>query len=835
MKFKFYPWSVSKATSHLVHSIRLTVVILLALLTTAHAQVYEERNELPTPCPNCTSEDIKLVKVYLGGQYPTPCPEAGSLVTLPLLMDLNVTAKERYGLLVTADIYINEVFSGKIIYKCFEKTFTQGPKTDTLVKNFTFTAGDKIALRHVMTAWDNNKPSGSNKDVYKVCLGYSLTNNTYDCKMMTDTRGVSLTPKCKYYEVFLVKTPARPVIAEPVITPVVCNGESNGAVNISVTPATQTYTYSWSGPNGFTASTEDISGLKAGTYTVVVSTDVCSASATATVTQPDAIAATTNQQNVKCKGSATGKAWVVGPVTGGTPYPGSGPEKYHYSWNTTPVQTSDTATGLTAGTYVVTISDALSCSITRTVTITEPSEGLAATTYVKNNVSCNGGADGKAYVHAEGGTPPYSYSWNTTPEQTGDTASGLVAGAYSVTVTDANNCPVVKQVTITEPPVLNFSTSIVQSPICPGSTTTITVTASGGTAPYEYKLDEGDYQASNSFTVEPGTYNITVKDANGCTTTKEVTVAEKDCSRFCTYTQGYFGTDNPGKASYDNGGGCTTTETRTTIQASLNWWAVNGKLRVGNIQVSDLGNPVQAILNYLPGGGPSINYTGNTLGAGTTPNTLLSQTLTLGLNIGLNQYMAGYKFKGNIITQDTYGSCGEGSLVSGSCHERYTLSEFFQNQTIKQIFDSASRALVSGSQEERNMMAGIAGAINEAFDGCAKAVSSCPPFTIASESLTQTNRNPAEGFDKNRISVKTFPNPVSGVANFLVTAPVAGDAVIELYDLSGRKIQTLRHRNLAAGQETLITCVLPKIITNNQVMYKITLANFTFNGKLIVR
>ena len=133
--------------------------------------------------------------------------------------------------------------------------------------------------------------------------------------------------------------------------------------------------------------------------------------------------------DVKCNGAATGKAIVK--ITGGT-------APYTYSWNTNPVQTTDTASGLTAGTYIVTITDAGLCSIKDTVTITQPNALSSVKT--QTNVSCFGLTNGRAVVKVSGGVSPYTYSWNTTPVQTTDTAKGLGAGTYIVTITDANSC-----------------------------------------------------------------------------------------------------------------------------------------------------------------------------------------------------------------------------------------------------------------------------------------------------------------------------------------------------------------------------------------------------------
>lgn len=143
--------------------------------------------------------------------------------------------------------------------------------------------------------------------------------------------------------------------------------------------------------------------------------------------------------NVTCNGDSNGTA--TASVTGGT-------APYAYSWSTTPAQTAATATGLTAGTYIVAVNDATPCPvIIDTVTITEPA-ALIVSVGSTNASSCSA-SDGSAVVNASGGTAPYTYSWSTTPVQTTIVATGLAVGTYSVTVTDVNFCSLTATVNIT--------------------------------------------------------------------------------------------------------------------------------------------------------------------------------------------------------------------------------------------------------------------------------------------------------------------------------------------------------------------------------------------------
>jgi hypothetical protein len=148
-----------------------------------------------------------------------------------------------------------------------------------------------------------------------------------------------------------------------------------------------------------------------------------------------------------CNGGTDGSATV--PTTGGT-------SPYTYTWDDANGQTTETATGLAAGTYNVTIEDTNGCEEYETFVIGEPTAvSLSSTT---TDVLCNTETNGSATVTASGGTPGpgYTYLWDDANGQTTTTATGLGAGTYTVLVTDGNGCTAEETVTISEPPVLSL-------------------------------------------------------------------------------------------------------------------------------------------------------------------------------------------------------------------------------------------------------------------------------------------------------------------------------------------------------------------------------------------
>ena len=153
------------------------------------------------------------------------------------------------------------------------------------------------------------------------------------------------------------------------------------------------------------------------------------------------------QTNIGCRGEATGSATVN--ATGGT-------GAYTYSWSPSG-GTAATATGLTAGTYTVTVTDANLCQTTQTFTITQPAAILSATT-ASTGVSCFGGSNGTASVTVSGGTPGYTYLWAPLGG-TSASITGRPAGNYTCTITDANGCTLVKNITISTPTELSATVS----------------------------------------------------------------------------------------------------------------------------------------------------------------------------------------------------------------------------------------------------------------------------------------------------------------------------------------------------------------------------------------
>lgn len=198
-----------------------------------------------------------------------------------------------------------------------------------------------------------------------------------------------------------------------------------------------------------------------------------------------------------------------------TATPNGGTAPYTYSWNTVPVQTTQTATGLAPGQYIVTVTDGTGCTTVDTVIVMGTGSLPFSTAQV--NVLCNGGNNGSATFTPTGGTGPFTYTWSPNVSLTGS-AITLTAGVYTVDVTDNYGCSNSFTFTITEPPLIPINAGPSAPPsICIGGSTTLSMTPTGGAPPYTYNWLNGP-GSSSTLTVTPNTtttYSCVVGDACG--------------------------------------------------------------------------------------------------------------------------------------------------------------------------------------------------------------------------------------------------------------------------------------------------------------------------------
>ena len=344
--------------------------------------------------------------------------------------------------------------------------------------------------------WSNGATTSS---ITGLCAGvYSFT--------VTDANGCDSSSS-------ITITSAPALIVTLSSTNVLCNSACNGTATATVIGGSGAGTYSYVWSHGGVFVLPNVVGLCPGSYTVnVTDGNSCSAADTIVITEPLALTTSTSQTNSSCFGICDGEA-VVTASGGSVPY--------FYLWAPGAIA-NDTASGLCAGSYNATVTDFNGCvSNTTAVLITEPASILPNA--VATNPLCNSICNGTATANPTGGSGIYTYSWNTIPVQTTQTAIGLCSGSYIVTVDDGN-CSATQNIALVDPPLLNANPSFTSptcSDDCDGS---VTANPLGGTGTFSYSWSPGGFTSQTVNSLCPNVYSVIVADANGCKDTVDVTL-----------------------------------------------------------------------------------------------------------------------------------------------------------------------------------------------------------------------------------------------------------------------------------------------------------------------
>jgi hypothetical protein len=297
-------------------------------------------------------------------------------------------------------------------------------------------------------------------------------------------------------------------------TNVSCFGGNNGVLQVSSSGgASSAYTYNWS--NGDISNTAD--SLSVGTY-YVTTTDsfACFVIDTFVITQPSLLVNTLANTTLLCYGNTNGT--ISSTTVGGT---GS----YSYLWNDPLAQTTATATGLSVGTYTVTVTDILGCQDVDSVTLTQPDSLTLSETHL--NITCFGGYNGAINATASGGSGTLRYSIGG-PFQLSGNFTGLTPGLYVLSVKDSNNCTKSISLNLIQPPRIQPTIVSQVNELCNGDhNAKVVIGHTNGNAPFQYSLDKIAYQASDSFTsLSIGNYKIYILDSLNCIDSSVFTITE---------------------------------------------------------------------------------------------------------------------------------------------------------------------------------------------------------------------------------------------------------------------------------------------------------------------
>lgn len=389
-----------------------------------------------------------------------------------------------------------------------------------------------------------------------------------------------------------------------------CYNDGTGQITVNATGGIFPYAYSFDGGTNFDVNNIQ-GGLNGGDYTVIVrDANQCSSTQVVKINAPDELILTLDVTNISCGGLSDGKI-VANAIGGSTTTP------YQYRINTGAWQLDNTFTGLNADTYTIEVLDDKGCTDTETGVIAEPVPVGLDPTSATVNPTCT--TLGSITAVGTGGTAPYTYTLNPgTPDEvvnTSGTFENLAIGSYIVHINDVYNCgPFIWNVDLTGPPTLTISATPT-SILCNGGTSTITITAIGGTAPFQYSIDDQvTYIPDNNVFpgLVAGTYEVWVKDANNCTAHATVNITQPDALVLGTpviIQESGVGTNDGSISVTATGGTGVLTYTLTPLGTTNNTGTFTG-LGAGTYRVSVTDeNGCSAETADLVIGGMSIDLT----------------------------------------------------------------------------------------------------------------------------------------------------------------------------------------------------------------------------------
>ena len=459
-----------------------------------------------------------------------------------------------------------------------------------------------------------------------------------------------------------------PITITETVTSPTCVGDTDGAIDLTISGGVEAYSILWS----TTATSEDISGLAAGDYIVTV-TDCkgVTAEKTITVSDPVPITATANITQVSGAGNSDGAIDLT---------PNGGNPGYTYSWSN--ASTNEDLTGLSIGTYTVTITDTDGCEGIESFEVPNACNPITVTVNTTSEV-CAGQNDGSATANGSGGIGNYTYTWsNSLPS--GPTVSGLAPGTYSVTATDDNGCTGTSSFSIEDGASLLVNIISTTNLTCfENNTGSITISGFGGAAGTTYTAawQPGNMSGLMISNLAAGIYTPVITDMNtGCTATgNSITLTQPtDISMSSSVTNTSCnggsdgsislnitgGTGNPNNytVSWSNGGG--TGQNINNLTAGSYTPTVtddNGCVKVGSTITVGQPAPI-TVISTVNGascfgeddGSISLNITGGTVGAGYTVTWSNGSMGTSISGLSAGNYSATIQDANGCIFSDSY-------------------------------------------------------------------------------------------------------------------------------------------------------------------------------------
>jgi hypothetical protein len=517
-------------------------------------------------------------------------------------------------------------------------------------------------------------------------------------------------------------------------------GGTGGASNVPNSP------YYGTGANGSAGRIYMAYQATSGTGTISPS------ATTATI-----LVVTITSTNVTCNGACNGAA--TANVTGGT-------APYSYLW-LPGGQTTATVSGLCPGTYTVTITDNSACTVSGTVTITEPAQLNSAASF--QPVSCFGSCDGSLVSTVFGGTPGYTYNW-MPGNFTSSFVSGVCAGTYTLTATDAGGCITTATTTVTSPTQVTVSVMQLNNVTCAGACNgTATIVPSGGTPGYSFMWSPSGGTSSSYNNLCAGTYTVLVTDANGCTASVTFSITEPAAMNAVTTAFGI-----------NCFGACT-----------------------GTMIVS------------VTGGNPSYTYSW-------APGGQTTATIT-------NQCAGTY----TVTSTDSLG-CTTASTVTLTQPSQLTATASHTDETSAPANDGTATATASGGSPGYTYSWAPSGGTNATATGLDAGTYTCTITDAAGCTTTVTVTVGTQiGIDPVNVtpmSVNLFPNPAQEHVDIAVTLSQKANVQVELYNIVGEKMDAMDFANVNAVNRAYDVSHL----ANGVYFFRITSGNDAVTKKITV-
>lgn len=356
------------------------------------------------------------------------------------------------------------------------------------------------------------------------------------------------------------------IIPNITTTSLSCNNVCNGSINANPTNGVGVYSFTLVTPTSASITgNPPFTGLCVGNYTLFIQDANCTQSFTTSLSQPNALVASVNSSSVTCFNVCNGS--LSGSVLGGTP-------GYTLSWTTPTGTVSGGVIGAVCANtvYIFNATDANGCTVTQTASINQPTSSITATIN-QTPPACSTSSNGSLSGVVAGGTPGYTLNWSNGVQ--GNPNSGLSAGNYTLTVTDANGCTGTFTTSLVAPSTITVSATTA-SPTCAGSTNgSATITASGGTPGFTFQVNSTTNTTGIFVGLGPGNYIASATDANGCSQSINFSISNPPLLSVSVVSL---------QSSCNTcGGGATVTPSGGIPGYTVNWANAGGSVGTGTV------------------------------------------------------------------------------------------------------------------------------------------------------------------------------------------------------------------------------------------------------------